>query len=191
MIFIFNKDEYEQLEGVNFAELTKKAKEELNEQSDENIYGDLYDSDDSDVSEEQDDSEKKSFNYDDSLTDKYDTKEIPEINEYDTEIFQGGPSKAQVDIWKKQFEGYGIYVIEVTEKPFIIRTLNRLEYKQIIAIPNIDALLREEIICSKAVLWPRIDFENLASYNAGIPSSIAQVIMDRSGFTSDYAIQVL
>ena len=77
-------------------------------------------------------------------------------------------------------------------KTFIFRTLNRFEYKQIVAIENIDALYREEIICTTCVLWPRnYDFKAMAGEDGGYPSTLAQIIMENSGFTKEYGIEVL
>lgn len=121
--------------------------------------------------------------------------EYPEYN-IDTfggaAIYPGGPSKAMVDSWKKQWEGYGVFITEVMGKKFIFRTLNRVEYKQIVALQNIDALQREEIICETVTLWPmNYTWDIMATGDAGIPSTLAEIIMSKSGFTKDYSIQVL
>ena len=109
-----------------------------------------------------------------------------------TAIYPGGPSKAMVDSWKKQWEGYGVFITEVMGKKFIFRTLNRVEYKQIVALQNIDALQREEIICETVTLWPmNYTWDIMATGDAGIPSTFAEIIMSKSGFTKDYSIQVL
>lgn len=112
-----------------------------------------------------------------------------DINEYDDVIFEGGPLQSEVLSWKKQYEGYDIYAIELLDQYFVFRTLNRYEYKQIIAIPNIDALQREEIFCETVTLWPpKYDYAHMAVDKAGIPSMFAKIIMDKSGFTNDFKI---
>lgn len=109
-----------------------------------------------------------------------------------TAIYPGGPSKTMIDSWKKQWEGYGVFITEVMGKKFIFRTLNRVEYKQIVALQNIDALQREEIICETVTLWPmNYTWDIMATGDAGIPSTLAEIVMSKSGFTKDYSIQVL
>lgn len=111
---------------------------------------------------------------------------------YDEPLFPDGPTKTQVDSWKKQWVGYDIYAVEVVDQYFVFRTLNRFEYKQLVALPNIDPLQREEIICETVTLWPRkYKWDSMATQKAGIPSTFAQIIMDKSGFTKEYSIQVL
>ena len=110
----------------------------------------------------------------------------------DTQIFENGPGISQLDIWKKQYTKEKIFHTQILDKHFVFRTLNRFEYKQIVAIENIDALYREEIICSTCVLWPRnYDFKTMAAEDSGYPSTLAQIIMENSGFTKEYGIEVL
>lgn len=114
------------------------------------------------------------------------------IDPNDTPIFEDGPGVSQVELWKKQFTKEKIFHTQILEKHFVFRTLNRFEYKQIVAIENIDALYREEIICKTCVLWPyNYDFKKMASEDSGYPSTLAQIIMENSGFTKEYGIEVL
>ncbi len=119
------------------------------------------------------------------------------IDEYyvdpdDTPIFEDGPGISQIDIWKKQYTKEKIFHTQILDKHFVFRTLNRYEYKQIVAIENIDALYREEIICTTCTLWPRnYDFKTMAGEDSGYPSTLAQIIMENSGFTKEYGIEVL
>lgn len=115
-----------------------------------------------------------------------------ELSNGDMPIFEGGPGITQVDIWKKQFTNEKVYHVKILEKHFIFRTLNRYEYKQIVAIENVDALYREEVICHTCVLWPyNYDFKNMAVEDSGYPSTLASVIMENSGFTQNYGIEEL
>ena len=115
-----------------------------------------------------------------------------QVDPNDTPIFEGGPGVSQVEIWKKQFTKEKIFHTQILEKHFVFRTLNRYEYKQIVAIENIDALYREEIICKTCVLWPyNYDFKRMAGEDSGYPSTLAQIIMENSGFTKEYGIEVL
>lgn len=115
-----------------------------------------------------------------------------ELRQYDELLFPGGPSKIDLDTWKKDWEGYDIYITEILNQTFIFRTLNRYEYKQLITLQNVDALQREEVICQTVTLWPQnYTWKEMATTLAGIPSTYAEIIMEKSGFTKDFAIQVL
>lgn len=114
------------------------------------------------------------------------------IDPDDTPIFDGGPGISQIDLWKKQYTKEKIFHTQILDKHFVFRTLNRFEYKQIVAIENIDALYREEIICQTCVLWPfNYNFKKMAAEDSGYPSTLAQIIMENSGFTKEYGIEVL
>jgi hypothetical protein len=130
--------------------------------------------------------------YDIDYEPTYENEEEYFIDPDDTPIFEDGPGVSQVEIWKKQFTKEKVFHTRILDKDFVFRTLNRFEYKQIVAIENIDALHREEIICSTCVLWPlNYDFKRMASEDSGYPSTLAQIIMENSGFTKEYGIEVL
>lgn len=114
------------------------------------------------------------------------------INDEDFQIYENGPYFSQIEIWKKQYGQGHVLHTQIIDKHFIFRTLNRFEYKQIVAMQNVDALMREEIICSTCVLHPRnYDFKSMASNEAGYPSTLSKIIMENSGFTTEYGIEVL
>lgn len=114
------------------------------------------------------------------------------IDPYDQPIFEDGPTQSQVDLWKKEWEGYDIFVAEIASELFVARTLNRFEYKQLVALSHTNALSREEVICNTCVLWPmQYGFKEMAIAKGGIPSSLAQIIMENSGFTQDHRIMFL
>lgn len=193
---MFNYDELDAL--------ATKAKEQLKEQgknieidnSDEDIYKDIL-SDDNDYNDTKLDIEIDSSDIDyDKLyyisREKFQEEEVPTLNQYDELLFPGGPGKLQIDTWKKDWEGYDIYITEILNQTFIFRTINRFEYKQLITLQNVDALQREEVICQTVTLWPEnYTWKEMATTLAGIPSTYAEIIMEKSGFTKDYAIQVL
>lgn len=117
---------------------------------------------------------------------------LPYLDPYDEPLFPGGPGKSQIQAWKKEWEGYDLYVTEVLNETFVFRTLNRFEYKQLISLQKIDALQREEIICQTVTLWPdSYTWKEMATSKAGVPSTYSDIIMEKSGFTKDYAIQVI
>ena len=114
------------------------------------------------------------------------------VDNNDTPVFTGGPGMSQVDLWKKQFSKESVFHVKILDKHFIFRTLNRFEYKQIVAIENVDALYREEMICRTCVLFPyNYDFKTMAMEDSGYPSTLAEIIMENSGFTKEYGIEVL
>lgn len=130
-------------------------------------------------------------NYD-SYDIQYQEEEPYYIDPNDTPLFGGGPGISQIDVWKKQFQKEKIFHTQILDKHFVFRTLNRFEYKQIVAIENIDALYREEIICNTCVLFPyNYDFKAMAADDSGYPSTLAQIIMENSGFTKEYGIEIL
>ena len=115
-----------------------------------------------------------------------------ELDPYDQPIFEDGPTQSQVDLWKKEWEGYDIFVVEVAGEYFVARTLNRFEYKQLVALSQTNALSREEVICNTCVLWPtQYGFKEMAIAKGGVPSTLAQIIMENSGFTQDHRIMFL
>lgn len=114
----------------------------------------------------------------------------PTLDPYDDVLFPGGPTKSQIQAWKKEWQDYDIYVTEILNETFVFRTLNRFEYKQLVSFIDINALQREETICNTATLWPlEYTFEEMATGKAGIPSTYSEIIMEKSGFTKDFAIQ--
>ena len=183
---------------VNAAKLKLEAQQkETMENSSEDIYASMktemnepeYEMPNPEIKREIDYGDEE-FNIQHAPTDNYDYEYSIDPN--DTPIFEDGPGISQVEIWKKQFSKEKIFHTQILEKHFVFRTLNRYEYKQIVAIENIDALYREEIICKTCVLWPyNYDFKKMAGEDSGYPSTLAQIIMENSGFTKEYGIEVL
>lgn len=115
-----------------------------------------------------------------------------QLDPYDLAIFPDGPSRSEVELWKKEWEGHDVLAVNIQNEYFVIRSMNRFEYKKLVALENIDALRREEVICTNCTLFPyEYDFKKLAVARGGIPSTLAQVIMEASGFTQEYQIQML
>ena len=183
---------------VNAAKLKLEAQQkETMENSSEDIYASMraemdepeYDTPNPEIQREVDYGDDN-FYIKHAPVDEYDYDY--QVDPNDTPIFEGGPGVSQVEIWKKQFTKEKIFHTQILEKHFVFRTLNRYEYKQIVAIENIDALYREEIICKTCVLWPyNYDFKRMAGEDSGYPSTLAQIIMENSGFTKEYGIEVL
>lgn len=118
-------------------------------------------------------------------------EEREEVDSIDGPIFPNGPRPSDIQVWKKEYPDYKIYVTQIEDDFFVFRTLNRYEYKQIIAI-DLDQLQREEMICETCVLYPeKYTWREMYLQKAGVPSTLATIIMEKSGFTKEYAIQVL
>ena len=179
-------------------EFQKKDEQQMVEPAPENLYADLM--------EEADEEETT------GLYDKDGNKTLPDINaaiknlpdinpeyekeEYyvdpnDTPVFEGGPGISKVNLWKQSYGPSNVLHVKVLDKHFIFRTLNRAEYEQIASLA-LDSLTNEEVICKTCVLFPfEYDYKKMGRDNAGYPSTLAQIIMENSGFTTEYGIEVL
>lgn len=96
-------------------------------------------------------------------------------------LFAGGPTLDQVEEWKSR---YGeIYLTEFEEEVFIWRALMRKEYKEVMKVNNADNFYKEERICERVVIWPEsYNFMAMTKGKAGIPTLIAELVMEKSGF---------
>jgi len=193
------------------SQMVKDAKEKLKKQEEIDVEEDLY----ADFKEEagiEIESEETLGEYSDriqssyneiddlpnienqTLDDEYyeEQSEHPDIDSFEELVCPGGPLKSQVETWKKQFDKSLIHLIDIGRYVFVFRTLSRPEYKRLLSLDNLDALQREEIICHTTILFPaNFDYEYIAKLDAGIPSTIADLIMEKSGFTRDYIVEVL
>ena len=171
-------------------------KKQSEESSSEDLYADMRqemeqdDEQNIDIQRQEYDYPQEEYNIQHNPPDDEEDEYVLDPN--DTPIFENGPGISQVEVWKKQFGQEKVFHTQILDKHFVFRTLNRYEYKQIVAIENIDALYREEIICHTCVLWPlHYDFKKMANEDSGYPSTLAQIIMENSGFTKEYGIEVL
>ena len=188
---------------MNAAKLKLEAQQreaEGNSQSSSNLTQDIYADMINEMNEHEDNQNINSVSHlppnygDDNISIEHnfvDESEI-EINKNDVPIFENGPGMSQVELWKKQYTQEKVFHVQIIDRDFIFRTLNRFEYKQIVAIENIDARYREELICKTCVLFPyNYDIKTMAAEDSGYPSTLAQIIMENSGFTKEYGIEVL
>lgn len=96
--------------------------------------------------------------------------------------FPGGPPVAQIEEWKSQYSDE-VYLTEFEEDIFIWRPITRKEYKQVMKIQNADSFYKEERICEAVVLYPvKYDFMVMTAGKAGIPTLLAELVMEKSGF---------
>ena len=113
------------------------------------------------------------------------------IDPTDSPVFDDGPGISKIQLWKKQYGISKVFHTKILEKHYLFRTLNRAEYEQIASL-SLDSLTNEELICKTCVLWPlNYNYETMAKEEAGYPSTLAQIIMENSGFTNEYGIEVL
>lgn len=122
-----------------------------------------------------------------------DYKDIEDVPDNEP-IWEGGPAAGIVKDWKKQYTD--IYVTSVTyDKHVIWRVLNRAEYKQIVKkmeqlvqagqLSTAEAnLWNEETIAELCMLFPKYDKANAVGMMAGLPSLIAQEVLEASGFVA-------
>jgi hypothetical protein len=110
------------------------------------------------------------------------------------ELWPGGPTAAKIISWKQ--EHGDVYVTSITMDQHIVwRTMNRFEYKN--HVKNIERLgqngqisqadvsmLNEELIAEMCILFPKFDRNQLNGELAGVPSIIAQEVMEASGFVA-------
>lgn len=109
-------------------------------------------------------------------------------------IWPDGPTAGQIKMWKKEFGD--VYVTSITfDKHVAWRTLSRLEYKGLVRkmeqlmeagqLSSAEAnLWNEEAIAEICVLFPQYDRQSITADLAGLPSLIAQEVLEASGFVA-------
>lgn len=99
------------------------------------------------------------------------------------EIFPFGPTYDQLQEWKSRYDGE-IYMSDFNDKMFIWRPIRRKEYRDIQNMEgNRDEYYMEEAICRTCLLWPEdYAMQKMTFGKAGIPTTMSQLIMERSGF---------
>jgi len=109
-------------------------------------------------------------------------------------LWEDGPTAGVVKQWKSE---YGeVYVTSITfDKHIIWRVLNRLEYKNLVKkmeqlvqagqLTNAEAnMWNEEAIAELCILYPVMDKADMTGVLAGLPSLIAQEVLEASGFVA-------
>lgn len=106
--------------------------------------------------------------------------------EWNSPVVRNGPTRGEVENWKKQYGS--IYMTPFDDEIYVWRTLQRPEYREIIRDTALTALDREEKFTEKCVLYPYgFSLEKIKESRAGIPSLLAEMIMEKSGFVSQSA----
>lgn len=109
-------------------------------------------------------------------------------------IWPGGPTARMIKDWKQEFGD--VYVTSITyDKHIAWRTLTRLEYKNLVRkmeqlieagqLSSAEAnMWNEEAIAEICVLYPAYDKQSIVGELAGLPSLIAQEVLEASGFVA-------
>jgi hypothetical protein len=110
------------------------------------------------------------------------------------EIWEDGPTAGMVKQWKEHFGE--VYVTSITfDKHIAWRVLTRLEYKNIVKkmeqliqagqLSSAEAnMWNEEAIAETCILYPSYDRIEMNGVMAGVPSLIAQEVLEASGFVA-------
>jgi hypothetical protein len=112
----------------------------------------------------------------------------------DEEIWKDGPTAGMIKRWKEQFGE--VYVTSITfDKHIAWRTLTRLEYKNVVKkmeqliqagqLSSAEAnMWNEEAISELCMLYPQYERVDMNGIMAGVPSLIAQEVLEASGFVA-------
>lgn len=84
----------------------------------------------------------------------------------------------QIEVWKDQYQS--VFVAEINDIWFVFRTLARSEFRKAMEYYE-DDLDRAEYVCRLCVLDPQ-EFDYSSDDYAGIPETLAQMILKESGF---------
>lgn len=128
-----------------------------------------------------------------SVDEDADTISVEDLDSSE-EIWPGGPTAGMIVEWKEKFGD--VYVTSVTYDNHIVwRVLNRSEYKGI--VKQMESLVQdgqmssaeanmwnEEAIAQICILYPDISGQKLTGSMAGVPSLIAQEVLEASGFVA-------
>jgi hypothetical protein len=125
--------------------------------------------------------------------DQYEGQSVDDLDD-DELIWEGGPTAGMIKDWKEQYGD--VYVTSLTfDKHIVWRVLSRIEYKQIVkkmeqliqagTLSSAEAnMWNEEAISELCVLFPKLDKKSLSGAMAGMPSLIAQEVLEASGFVA-------
>ena len=113
----------------------------------------------------------------------FESEEEEIAHEGTDDIFPFGPSYDQLGDWKSRYDGE-IYMSDFDDTIFLWRPIRRKEFRDIQRIEGAkDEYYMEESICRACVLWPEdYALHRITFGKAGIPTTLSQLIMERSGF---------
>lgn len=126
----------------------------------------------------------------DEIEESREVEDLPD----DEEIWPDGPTAGLIKAWKQEFGE--VYVTSLSfDKHIVWRTLSRIEYKQLVKrmeqlvqagqLSSAEAnMWNEESISEICILYPPFDKQMLTREMAGMPSLIAQEVLEASGFVA-------
>lgn len=109
-------------------------------------------------------------------------------------LWENGPLAGTVKEWKRLYGD--VYITSISfDKHIVWRTLSRVEYKQIVKkmenliqsgeMSSAEAnMWNEETIAELCILFPEMNANSMSSVLAGLPSLIAQEVLEASGFVA-------
>jgi len=120
----------------------------------------------------------------------------------DEGLWDGGPTLAQIEEWKKQYGEMSVFVTSLTPDYHVVwRTLTRFEYRRLVKnleqavasgqLSQAEANLNnEEAITELCSLFPPFTRQGGQGIMAGLPSVISQEVMEASGFVAQEVRQL-
>lgn len=126
-----------------------------------------------------------------------DEEELLDLDTADPEmeLWPGGPKAGQVREWRERYKKIYVTTIDpYNNEHYMWRPLNRTEYRALHKAME-DALLNgqsqgdasndnEEMTMEIVLLWPQMTREQIRASDAGLPTTIAQDVAERSGFVA-------
>jgi hypothetical protein len=121
------------------------------------------------------------------------SQEIEDLDD-DQPLWENGPLAGLVKEWKSLYGD--VYITSISfDKHIVWRTLSRVEYKQIVKkmenliqsgeMSSAEAnMWNEETISELCILFPEMNSNSMSSTLAGLPSLIAQEVLEASGFVA-------
>lgn len=121
---------------------------------------------------------------DEVLVDKVNMELDEQFEDGEELFFPDGPTVNKVEEWKSLYNGE-VYLTEFEEEVFLWRPIKRKEYKDVMKNKEADSYYKEERICERVVLFPEnYSFLQMTAGKAGIPTLIAELVLEKSGFTA-------
>ena len=76
----------------------------------------------------------------------------------------------------------GVFKVVVMEDVYVVRTLEREEYVNMSNDTETSITEKEELISCSCIVWPNLSLKEVQKLPAGVPTTLAEQIMARSGF---------
>lgn len=132
----------------------------------------------------------------DDVEDEYDDGSVSlESLDPEEDFWPGGPKAGQVQDWKKEYGEIWVTTLNpYTNNHVIWRPLNRHEYRHLVkaleqamanGTSNAEATMdNEEAVAETVIIYPPYNRHDRKGTLAGMPQTIAQEVMEMSGFAA-------